>query len=66
MPSSRSLRMAIAVKLFVIDAMRNAVSSVDGRLALDVPVARHPDVGELPSMTMPHAAPGTWVRVTKS
>ena len=51
LPSSRSLRIASAVKLFVIDAIRKAVSAV----------MRSPTVctcASRPSMTTPHTIPG--------
>ena len=40
-PSSRSFKMAIAVKLFVIEAMRNTVSAVTGDF---VGISRNPVV----------------------
>ena len=58
LPASRSLRIDIAVKPFVIDAMRNLVSSVTGAF---VATSRIPAVftyASLPSMMMPRTAPG--------
>ena len=47
MPSSRSFRIAIAVKLFVIEAMRNTVSASTGAFDADVAEARRARVREL-------------------
>jgi hypothetical protein len=59
LPSSRSFRIAIAVKLFVIEAIRNTESRVTGAFEGN---SRNPDTprcASSPSITMPHAAPGT-------
>jgi hypothetical protein len=55
--------MAIAVKLFVIDAMRNTVSGVTGDFAAMSRYPVTPVCASWPSMTMPHAAPGMWFAV---
>ena len=62
-PSSRSFRIASAVKLLVIDAMRNAVPTVTG--AFDV-LSRTPNVpvcASRPSITTPHTIPGIFFSV---
>ncbi|HET9425335.1 MAG TPA: serine hydrolase domain-containing protein, partial [Gemmatimonadaceae bacterium] len=65
-PSSRSLRIAIAVKLLVIDAMRNTelVSTGDRVARSRNPVT--PTCASFPSMITPQAAPGMCSRVAKS
>ena len=47
-PSSRSFRIEIAVKLLVIEAMRNTLSAVDRRLRRHVAEAGHAGVRQLP------------------
>ena len=46
LPSSRSLRIARTVKLFVIEAMRNSVPAVDGRVRGAIPDACRFDMRE--------------------
>ena len=65
-PSSRSLRMAIAVKLLVIEAMRNTVSAVTGCLVVRSREPATPRCANSPSMTMPQVAPGMCSRVVNS
>src|SRR5260221_200940 len=65
-PSSRRLRMAMAVKLFVMEAMRNTVSGSAGdRVATSrnpIPLANTSS----PSTTIPKAAPGTFACANRS
>src|SRR4051794_41162381 len=58
-PSSRSLRIATAVKLFVIEAIRNTVSRSTGALAATSRRPATPACASSPSTTMPQLAPGT-------
>ena len=66
LPSSRSFRIDIAVKLLVIDAMRNTVSASTGAFAARSRTPAAPACASSPSTTMPHAAPGTCPSVAKS
>ncbi len=57
-PSSRSSSTASAVKLLVIDAMRNAVSGVTGACEARSRTPNDPTWATRPSITMPQISPG--------
>jgi hypothetical protein len=58
--------MAIAVKLLVIEAMRNTVSASTGLFAATSRKPAVPMCATSPSTTMPHAAPGTCCSATNA
>ena len=66
LPSSRSLRIAIAVKLLVIDAMRNTVLVSTGVFVAMSRKPVTPMCATLPSMTIAHTAPGMCSRSVNS
>ena len=66
LPSSRSSRTDIAVKLLVIEAIRKTVSAFGADFVSRSRYPAAPACTNLPSMTMPHAAPGTWLVEAKS
>src|SRR5262245_33507419 len=66
LPSSRSLRIDIAVKLFVIDAMRNTVSASTGACAARSRNPVVPVCASSPLTITTHAAPGACACVAYS
>ena len=62
-PSSRSFSTARAVKLLVIDAMRNAVSGVIGACEVRSRTPNDPRCATCPSITTPQIIPGIFLAV---
>ena len=62
-PSSRSFSTASAVKLLVIEAMRNAVSGVTGACEARSRTPNEPRCASRPSITTPQIIPGIFLSV---
>ncbi len=61
LPSSRSFRIARAVKLFVMEAMRNAVPAVMGASEERSRMPTDSTCASRPSITMPQTMPGIFL-----